>query len=168
MESIFDLDFIELSLQRWESLQFLNFCTIFKVTFEITEFMEDNQVSECAWISELNRPLLSESGIFAKDQQDFSGIIFSKGNLSLRIIYIQLLISLNEFIFILLANIFLYYQLFSAAARKSIKFWHQHRPCKLFLSSRNLETSSWSFWLSLFAGWSFITNCQKLNGTTGF
>lgn len=84
--------------------------------------MEDNQVSECAWISELNRPLLSESGIFAKDQQDFSGIIFSKGNLSLRIIYIQLLISLNEFIFILLANIFLYYQLFSAAARKSIKF----------------------------------------------
>lgn len=168
MESIFDLDFIELSLQRWESLQFLNFCTIFKVTFEITEFMEDNQVSECAWISELNRPLLSESGIFAKDQQDFSGIIFSKGNLSLRIIYIQLLISLNEFIFILLANIFLYYQLFSAAARKSIKFWHQHRPCKLFLSLRNLETSSWSFWLSLFAGWSFITNCQKLNGTTGF
>lgn len=167
MESIFDLDFIELSLQTWESLQFLNFCTIFKVTFR-DQFMEDNQVSECAWISELNRPLLSESGIFAKDQQDLSGIIFSKGNLSLRIIYIQLLISLNEFIFILLANIFLYYQLFSAAARKSIKFWHQHRPCKLFLSSRNLETSSWSFWLSSFAGWSFITNCQKLNGTTGF
>lgn len=72
--------------------------------------MEDNQVSECAWISELNRPLLFENGIFAKDQPHFSGIIFPKGNLSLRIIYIQLLISLNEFTITLLPNILLYYQ----------------------------------------------------------
>lgn len=37
---------------------------------------EGNQVSECAGISELNRPLFFENGIFAKDQPDFSGIIF--------------------------------------------------------------------------------------------